>query len=339
MTSLPPPSRPTLSVVVPVYNEEDGISRFHDRTRRVLDSIGASYEFVYVNDGSRDGSLDQLMALCRSSSNVTVVNLSRNFGKEIALSAGLDHARGEAIIVIDADLQDPPELMPHLVAKWREGYDNVYAQRLSRGGETWFKRMTAHYFYRTFNAISGNSIPVDTGDYRLLSRRAVRAISELRERRRFMKGLYGWVGFRQVGVPYHREPRAASVSKWSYWRLWNLSVEGITSFSTLPLRVTTYAGLLVSNIAFFYGVFMIMRTLLFGNPVPGYPSLIVIVLFMGGVQMVALGVIGEYIGRVFDEVKNRPLYLTDFVASATEILSSEPQLKALVADYDEAARV
>ena len=318
---------PLLSVVVPVHNEEACLDEFHRRTHAVLTTMPVRFEIVYVNDGSRDRSLARLEELRRSSANVSVVDLSRNFGKEIAVSAGLDFAAGDAVIIIDADLQDPPELIPDLYAKWQEGYDNVYAQRLSRAGETRLKRGTAHAFYRLLNRISDHPIPLDAGDFRLLSRAALTALGQLRERHRFMKGLYSWVGFRQVAVPYHRDARAAGQTTWNYWRLWNFSLEGITSFSTLPLRATSYAGLVVSFLAILYGIFIIIRTLIYGNPVAGYPSLIVIVLFLGGVQLLSLGIVGEYLGRVFNETKNRPLYFVNsYVPSEPAVTRSQSAL-------------
>jgi len=315
---------PLLSVVVPVHNEEQCIDTFHGRTRAVLEEMPVRFEIIYVNDGSRDRSLEYLLALRAECSHVGVLDLSRNFGKEVAISAGLDHASGDAVVIIDADLQDPPELIPSLFARWQEGFDNVYAQRLSRAGETAMKRATAHAFYRILSRISEHEIPLDTGDFRLLSRRALIALCALRERHRFMKGLYSWVGFRQIAVPYHREPRTGGRSAWSYWKLWNFSLEGITSFSTLPLRVTSYAGLVVSILAVLYGTFITIRTLVYGNRVAGYPSLLVFILFLGGLQLMSLGIIGEYLGRVFNETKHRPLYIVN--SHWPSALSAPPSL-------------
>ena len=240
---------------------------------------------------------------------VAIVRLSRNFGKEIATTAGLEHARGEAVIVIDADLQDPPEVIPRLVAAWREGFDMVYAQRRARDGETWLKKATASLFYRLMQKLGRVPLPRDAGDFRLMSRRVVDAVLQLREQHRFMKGLFAWVGFPSKAVPYDRAPRQAGSTKWSYWKLWNLALEGITGFTVMPLKVSTYLGLLVATFAVIYGAQVVVRTLLFGNPVAGYPSLMAVILFLGGVQLVTLGVIGEYLGRVFNETKQRPLYL------------------------------
>ena len=239
------------------------------------------------------------------------------------MTAGMDHARGNAVVIIDADLQDPPELIPQLVAKWREGFDVVYATRTSREGESLLKRATAFLFYRVLSRSSSVRIPKDTGDYRLLSRRAANAVNTLRERRRFMKGLFAWVGFPQASVPYDRAPRQGGASKWGYWRLWNFALEGITSFTTIPLRVSTYFGFLVALFAFIYGAVIIAKTLIYGEPVAGYPSLMVVILFLGGVQLMAIGVSGEYLGRIFDESKERPLYVTETVVPADVQLVGE----------------
>lgn len=300
--------RPLLSVVIPIHNEEETISAFDARLRAVIATVPAQTEVIYINDGSTDRSLALLRELRCRSSDIAILDLSRNFGKEIALAAGLDHAHGDAVVIIDADLQDPPELIPVLFAKWQEGFDNVYAQRVSRAGESWLKRATAHAFYRALNRTSAHPLPVDTGDFRLLSRRAVDALCQLRERRRFMKGLYGWVGFNEAAVPYHRSPRISGKSSFSYWRLWRLALDGITSSTIAPLQLTSYLGIAISALSGLYGFYIIVRTLLMGNPVAGYPSLIVIVLFLGGIQLLSLGIIGEYLGRLLDESKARPLY-------------------------------
>ena len=268
-------------------------------------------EIVYVNDGSNDDTLDILLDMRENDNHVAIVNLSRNFGKEIALTAGLHYTKGDAVVVIDADLQDPPELIPKLIQEWNNGFDVVYATRTHRDKESALKKATAFSFYRIIQKIGEVKIPADTGDFRLLSRRAVDALNTLGERHRFMKGLFAWIGYRQKAVPYRRDSRYAGKTKWNYWRLWNFAIEGFTSFSTAPLKIATYIGLITAVGAFMYGAYMIIRTLLFGNPVPGYPSLIVIVLFLGGVQLIAIGVLGEYIGRIFSETKRRPLYLLD----------------------------
>jgi polyisoprenyl-phosphate glycosyltransferase len=308
---------PTLSVVVPCFNEADVLGAFHARLSAVMTAIGETWEVVYVDDGSSDGTRALLEALAAAESHVAVLGLSRNFGKEAATTAGLDHATGEGVVVIDADLQDPPEVIPELVAVWRQGVDVVYAQRRAREGETWMKRATARGFYRLMRGVGQVSLPPNTGDFRLMSRRAVDALGTLRERHRFMKGLFAWVGFPSQAVLYDRAPRHAGISKWNYWKLWNLALEGITSFTVLPLKVATYIGLLVALFAAGYGGIIIIRTLIYGSAVPGYPSLLVTVLFLGGAQLITLGVIGEYLGRVFNEAKQRPLYLVERFRPAT----------------------
>jgi glycosyltransferase involved in cell wall biosynthesis len=310
-----------ISVVVPVYNEEGSIDEFHHRLSSVMSTVHYRWEVVYVNDGSRDGTLAALDTLRAQDPHVSILNLSRNFGKEIAMTAGLDHARGDdAVIVIDADLQDPPELIPELVAGWRRGFDIVYAQRGKREGESRLKKTTAALFYRLMNVVANGEMPSNTGDFRLMSRRVVNAVVRLREQHRFMKGIFAWVGFRSLAVPYDRAPRAAGVTKWNYWKLWNLAIEGITSFTVLPLKAATYVGLLVAVVALTYGTYFFGRTLLYGNPVAGYPSLLVIILFLGGIQLMTLGVIGEYLGRIFNETKQRPLYLVASVVTSHSVV-------------------
>lgn len=314
-----------LSVVVPIFNEEDVLPIFHRRLMAVLGGLSLEYEVIYIDDGSTDTSLEGLHTLRQTDSTVAVLALSRNFGKESALTAGLDHAAGDAIVVIDADLQDPPELIPELVRQWQQGYDVVYARRVARDGETAMKRLTAYAFYRLVERLCHIHIPRDTGDFRLLSRRAVDSLMRLREGHRFMKGLFAWVGFRQIAVDYRRDPRHAGRSKWNYWKLWNFALEGITSFTTTPLKVATYIGLATAAVAFLYGTFIVIDTLLHGNPVPGYPSLLAVMLFLGGTQLIALGVIGEYLGRMFDESKGRPLYLiSDYLPSRHAVQGVTP---------------
>jgi polyisoprenyl-phosphate glycosyltransferase len=308
------PRAPVLTVVVPCFDEAEVLPRFHARLRPVMDGIGENWEVLYVNDGSRDRTLASMLALQEAEPHrVSVLNLARNFGKEAALTAGLDHAAAiGAVLVIDVDLQDPPEVIPDLVAGWREGFDVVYAQRRAREGETWLKRTTATAFYRLMERLGGKvQLPRDTGDFRLMSRRALDAVLAMRERHRFMKGLFAWVGFPSKPVLYDRAPRAAGETKWNYWALWNLSIEGITSFTTVPLRLATYAGLATAVLALLYGLQVIVKTVLYGNPVAGYPSLMTVVLFLGGVQLMTLGIIGEYLARVFNETKNRPLYIPE----------------------------
>jgi glycosyltransferase involved in cell wall biosynthesis len=302
-----------LSVVVPMYNEGEGIDPLFERLEPVLDQITstlrARYEIICIDDGSSDDTVSHLLAHRSRNPAIKIVSLSRNFGKDIALSAGLDHAGGAAVIPIDADLQDPPELIQDFFAEWVKGYDVVYATRTSRDGDSFLKRFTASFFYRIHNKLAEVGIPTDTGDFRLMDRRVLDAIQRLPERNRFMKGIFAWVGFSQIGVAYRRENRVAGTSKWKYWRLWNFALDGITSSSTLPLRVWSYFGALVSLCAFGYAAFLIGRTLLYGVDVPGYASIMVVVLFLGGLQLLTLGIMGEYLGRAYMEVKQRPLYL------------------------------
>jgi glycosyltransferase involved in cell wall biosynthesis len=278
---------------------------------RVLDELPMECSVLYVDDGSSDRTWSLIEELMARDARTGALKLSRNFGKEAALTAGLDHVDADAAVVIDADLQDPPELIPSLVARWREGYDVVYATRTAREGETAFKRFTASLFYRSMERLSDTSVPRDTGDFRLLSRRALDALRQLRERQRFMKGLFTWIGYRQTAVYYLREPRQAGRTKWNYWRLLQLAVEGITSFSTAPLRLATWVGMLSSMLAFLYGIWVFGKAALYGDAVKGYPSLMVAILFLGGVQLLALGVIGEYLGRNYAESKQRPLYFIE----------------------------
>lgn len=300
-----------LSIVVPVFNESEAISEFHRRLVAVLDSLNRSVEIIYVNDGSVDASLQCMHALRVVDSRVAILNLSRNFGKEVAVTAGLDHASGAAVVIIDADLQDPPELIPLLVEKWSCGYDMVTARRRGRRGETWLKRATAQLFYRLIGLMAEMPIPADTGDFRVLSRRCLEALASCHERRRFMKGLFAWIGFRHVEIFYDRDPRFAGTTKWNYWRLWNFAIEGITSFTITPLKLSTYLGLVTALAAIVYAAFIVVMTLMLGRAVPGYASLMVVILLLAGVQLIAIGVIGEYVGRIFMESKGRPLYFID----------------------------
>jgi glycosyltransferase involved in cell wall biosynthesis len=301
----------SLDIVVPAYNEAQVIESFHERLAAVLDGIDASAHVIYIDDGSQDDTWSLLLALAERDPRVEAMRLSRNFGKEAALTAGLDHANADAVVVIDADLQDPPELIPALIERWREGNDVVYATRGERDGETRTKKITSAAFYRVMERLSDTPLPRDTGDFRLLSRRAVDALRELRERQRFMKGLFGWIGYRQTAVTYHRDARYAGITKWNYWRLTNLAVEGITSFSTAPLRLATWVGVSAATLAFLYGIWVLLKVLLWGDPVRGYPTLMVVILFLGGAQLLALGVIGEYVGRTYSESKRRPLYYVE----------------------------
>jgi glycosyltransferase involved in cell wall biosynthesis len=302
-------ARQSLTVVVAAFNEEAALPLLHPRLSAALDALDLDTRVLYVDDGSRDRTWEVLTEIAGRDPRVSLLRLSRNFGKELALTAGLDQVDADAALVLDADGQDPPELLPQFVAHWRAGADVVYGRRSSRRGESWLKRSTAHAFYRVINRLSATDIPADTGDFRLVSRRVLDALRSLRERQRFMKGLFAWVGYPQVAVEYEREPRLAGRSKFNYWRLWNFALEGITGFSTAPLRVGTYLGLASALVAFAYGVWIVFKTLRWGEPVQGWPTMMAVVLFLGGVQLIALGVIGEYLGRLFIESKQRPLYL------------------------------
>ncbi len=301
-----------LTVVVAAHDEVEALPLLHPRIRDALARVdGLRTRVLYVDDGSGDGTWEVLRGIAVADPQVALLRLSRNFGKEAALTAGLDRVTEGAAMILDADGQDPPELIPEFVARWREGWDDVYGTRVAREGEGWLKRATAAAFYRVMRRLSHTPVPADTGDYRLLSPRLLAALRELRERHRFMKGLFGWVGFNRIALPYRRAPRLAGRSKFGLWRLWNLALEGITSFSTAPLRVATYVGLFTALAAFVGGMTVVAKTLLWGDPVAGWPTMMVVILFLGGVQLIALGMIGEYLGRLYDEAKRRPIYLVD----------------------------
>ncbi len=303
-----------LTVIVAAFNEAEALPALHLRIAAALDVLradGVEGHVLYIDDGSRDRTWAVLDDIAADDQRVSLLRLSRNFGKEAALTAGLDRVRAGAAIILDADGQDPPELIPQFVAKWREGYDDVHGTRTERDGESWLKRSTAHGFYRVMQRLSKTPIPSDTGDFRLLSPRALAALRQLRERHRFMKGLFGWVGFEQVAIPYHRQARMAGRSKFSLWRLWNFALEGVTSFSTAPLRVAMYLGVLTAVLAFVYALWIVIKAMFWGDPVAGWPTMMTVILLLGGVQLMALGVIGEYLGRLYEESKQRPLYLVD----------------------------
>jgi glycosyltransferase involved in cell wall biosynthesis len=301
--------RPLLSVVVPMYNEEEGVETLFARLEPALEAITSEYEIICVDDGSSDGTMRGLIAARVRNPKIKVLSLSRNFGKDTALSAGLDFADGDAVVPIDADLQDPPELIGEMVKKWREGFEVVYARRASRLSDTPTKRLTARLFYRIHNLLADVRIPDDAGDFRLLDRRVIEALRGMPERIRFMKGLFTWVGFRQTGIEFDRPLRAVGTGKWKPLKLWNFALDGITGSTTLPLRVWTYVGLAVASTALIAAAALIVRTLIVGRDVPGYASLMVALLFLGGMNILATGILGEYIGRIFVEVRNRPLYL------------------------------
>ncbi len=306
----PPLASPLLSLVVPFYNEEEAIDLFFSTVIPILTELpGLDFEIVCVNDGSRDATQSMLAAWAGRDARVVVIELTRNFGKEAALTAAIDHARGDIVVPFDADLQDPPSVIPQMIEKWREGYEVVLARRVNRDSDTSLKKLTALWFYRAHNKIADLKIPENVGDFRLMSRSVVDALKALPETRRFMKGLFAWVGFKTTTVDYVREQRVAGQTKFSGWKLWNFALEGFTSFSTLPLRVWSYMGSVIALLAILRGLWLIIRTLIFGIDVPGYASLSTAVLLLGGVQLIGIGVLGEYIGRIYFETKKRPVYL------------------------------
>ncbi|MFA1573747.1 glycosyltransferase family 2 protein [Vibrio cyclitrophicus] len=303
----------SLSIIVPFYDEQEVLEEFHSRLTKVLDSLPITSEIVYVDDGSKDNSLELVSSFTSINSSISVIGLSRNFGKESAMSAGLEHCRGQAVILLDADLQDPPELIPQMIAKWREGYDVVNMQRSQRDGETWFKKFSAASFYKVMNAAAKIDVPENVGDFRLLSREIVDHINQLPERNRYMKGIFSWPGFRQATLQFKRDARFCGETKWNYLKLIGLAMDGITSFSIRPLRLATALGGLVALTAFVYGMVIVFKTMMFGESTTGYPSMMVVQLALGGIQLLSIGLMGEYIGRIFIETKNRPLYLIQSV--------------------------
>jgi len=298
-----------LSLVVPVFNEYESVSLFLGRVKQIFDKSLINLEILFINDGSTDKTLEHLIELQQDNSDIVIVDLSRNFGKEAALTAGLKIASGNLVVPIDVDLQDPPELILEMIEKWRQGFDVVLARRINRDADSWIKKRSALWFYRIHNKISELKIPENVGDFRLMSRIVVDAMNDLPESRRFMKGLFAWVGFRTAYVDYLRPKRIAGTSKFNGWRLWNFALEGITSFSTDPLRIWTYVGAIVAMASFLFGIFMIMKVIISGIDVPGYASVIVAVTFIGGLQLVGIGILGEYLGRSYIESKRRPVYL------------------------------
>ena len=304
---------PLISLIVPVFNEEESIELFLETVSKILDPEGLSYEFLFINDGSTDNTLQILLERSRINPSVNILDLSRNFGKEAALTAGIDYAKGDVMVPIDVDLQDPPELIIQFVKFWREGYDVVYGLRASRKGDDFKKQMSAGMFYRLFNLFSPIHIPENAGDYRLFDRRVAEVLKLLPEKNRFMKGLFAWAGFRSIGVTFDRPQRQAGHTTWNYWRLWNFALDGIVSFSTLPLRVWSYVGFFIALFSFFYGAFILTKTLIMGIDLPGYASLMTVVLFLGGVQLFSIGILGEYLGRLVKEAKARPIYVIDKV--------------------------
>ena len=302
---------PFISIVVPCYNEAGVIDVFLQEMFAVLERLGRNFEIVFINDGSRDNTLDVLIEKSKEHDEIRVLNLARNFGKEAALTAGIDHAKGEVVVPIDVDLQDPPELILDFVREYEAGYDVVLGKREDRTSDTAAKRISADFFYKMHNKISDIQIPQNVGDYRLMSRRVVEALKQLPETQRFMKGIFAWLGFKTTIVNYKRDERKAGESSFNGWKLWNFALDGITSFSTAPLRVWLYVGSVLSLIAFVYGSWIILKTLIFGVDSPGYASMITVVLFLGGIQLMGIGILGEYIGRIYLESKRRPIYIVE----------------------------
>ncbi len=302
----------TISILIPAYNEAPVLEQLMTRLGNLASNVkDYEFEFLFVNDGSKDKTLEIIKGFAEIDPRVSYVNLSRNFGKEIGMIAGLDHVTGDATVVIDADLQDPPELIPEMIKLWEEGYDDVYAKRKSREGETALKKFTSRMYYKTLQSITRIPIQEDTGDFRLLDRRVVEALKEFRESQRNAKAMFSWVGFHKKEILYDRDPRAAGETKWNYMKLIELAIDGITSFTTAPLRIATYSGIIVSALAFIYLLILVIRTIFFGTDLAGYPSMMAVILFLGGVQLLSLGIIGEYVGRIFNETKQRPLYLIE----------------------------
>lgn len=301
-----------ISILIPAYNEHESLPPLYDRLVKLMDSqTKYDFEVLFVNDGSKDNTLDLIKFLRKKDPRVNYVNLSRNYGKEVAMAAGFDYVRGDALVLMDADLQDPPELIPEMIKYWEEGYDDVYARRKSRKGESPLKKLTSWGFYRVLQSMTNIEIQKDTGDFRLLDRRCVEAIKQLRESQRYTKGLYSWIGYNKKEILYDRDPRIAGKTKWNYRRLINLSIDGITSFTTSPLRWAAILGIIISCAGFIYMLAIILKTLIYGVDVSGYASMMVVILFLGGIQLIFLGLIGEYLGRAFYEAKRRPLYFID----------------------------
>lgn len=303
-------SKASLCVVIPVLNEEKGVGALIARLRPVLEATGLAWTVLFVDDGSRDRTRDILHEMHRDDPRITAISFSRNFGKEIAVAAGLRYAQGDAVILMDGDLQHPPEIIPHFVAKWRDGFDIVYGQRDDREADGFVRRLFSVGFYRAFKAMSGTTLPDGAGDFRLLDRKAVQAMNSFRERVRFNKGLYAWIGFKSAGVPFRVPPRHdGGKSRWRPRQLWRFAMDGLVSFTTIPLRVWSYLGLAVSGLAFLYIIVFLAKTLLYGIDQAGFPTLIISILFLGGVQLISLGIIGEYLGRMYEEVKGRPMFI------------------------------
>ncbi|WOH39204.1 glycosyltransferase family 2 protein [Thalassotalea fonticola] len=300
-----------ISLICPIYNEEESIESFLIHIKKLIDCHNLQLELLFIDDGSSDHSLKVLINAKKENDNIRIIRFSRNFGKEAALTAGLNFAKGAAVIPIDVDLQDPPQVIVQLIEKWNAGYQIVLAKRSDRKKDSFLKRITANFFYSIHNKLADHKIPANVGDFRLMDRRVVEEINKLPERQRFMKGLFSWVGFNSTTITYSRAERNNGTSKFSFWKLWNFAIEGITSFSTIPLKIWSYIGAIVAVISFIYGIFIIFLTLFSGVEVPGYSSLMVVILFLGGIQLIGIGVLGEYIGRIYLETKARPLFIID----------------------------
>ena len=304
--------RKKISLLIPAYNEQEVLRHLYERLSKLAgETPHYDFEFLFINDGSRDKTLEIIKGFAETDHRIAYVNLSRNFGKETAMLAGLDHVTGDATVIIDADLQDPPELIPQMIVFWEEGYDDVYAKRRSRAGESWFKKITSEVFYKILQKSTDIPIQRDTGDFRLLSRRCVEALRQFRESQRYTKGMFSWIGYNKKEMLYDRDARVAGTTKWNYLRLTNFAIDGITSFTTAPLRISSFFGVIISAASFIYILFLVIRTTFYGSDLAGYPSMMAVILFLGGIQLLSLGVIGEYIGRIFNETKNRPLYLVE----------------------------
>ena len=301
-----------ITILVPAYNEQEVLHLLYDRLVKLMnENTGYDFEILLVNDGSKDKTFEIMQELREKDKRFCYLNLSRNFGKETAMIAGLDYCNGDAVVIIDADLQDPPELIPEMIKYWEEGYDDVYARRKSRKGETWFKKHTSSLYYKLLQSSTDIPVQVDTGDFRLINRRCIEAIKQIRENQRYTKAMFSWIGYKKKEILYDRDPRIAGTTKWNYPKLINLAINGITSFTTAPLRIATFSGIFISFAAFCYILYLLIRPLFGVSTGAGYSSLMAVILFIGGVQMLFLGVIGEYIGRIFTESKNRPLYLIE----------------------------
>ena len=313
-----------ITILIPAYNEEEVLNPLIHRLKSVTAKLpNYQFEFLFVNDGSSDNTLAMLKTLAKVHSEISYVNLSRNFGKEVAMLAGFDHINGDAVIIIDADLQDPPELIPKMIRYWEKGYDDVFAKRKTRAGETWFKKWSSNSYYKILEKVSHIPTQNNTGDFRLLDRKCIEALRQMRESQRYTKGMFNWIGFNKKELLFDREQRVAGTTKWNYPKLFNLAIDGLTSSTVAPLRISSFFGTVISILSLLFMLFIFIRTLVFGGSVPGYPSLMTVILFLGGIQLISLGIIGEYLGKVFNETKNRPVYLIDEYYSPIALRKSE----------------